>query len=164
MKYAASTNPDATPSARPSGGKATMPWAHHTPMPSGTIATDAASRPSVAVRRGSPAVLSRTFQARCRTADTATRPTMNGVTPGTLPADVPPREPVRAERHAADDHHRRGDHPGRVEDAGHGLSEVLIDRQLEDRVRQLERSAERVDQKRCDREDRGDPRRQGGAH
>ena len=102
---------------------------------------DAASSPSVAVRSGSPAVLSRTFQARCRTADTATRPTMNGVTPGTLPADVAPREAERAERHAADDQHGRGDQPGRVEDAGHRLAEVLVDRQLEDRVGQLERSA-----------------------
>ncbi len=44
--------------------------------------TDAASIPIVAARRGSPAVLSRTFQARCRTADTTTSAMTQGSTPG----------------------------------------------------------------------------------
>ena len=65
----------------PSSGSGVRPWIHQTAIPSGTIPTDAASIPIVAARSGSPAVLSRTFQARCRTAETATRPTMNGVTP-----------------------------------------------------------------------------------
>ncbi len=44
--------------------------------------TDAASIPIVAARSGSPAVLSRTFQARCSTADTTTRAMTQGSTPG----------------------------------------------------------------------------------
>ncbi len=60
----------------------TRPCAHHTANPSGTIPTDAANIPIVAARSGSPAVLSRTFQARWSTADTATRAMTQGSTPG----------------------------------------------------------------------------------
>ncbi len=68
------------------------PAASHAPIPIGTIATVAASIPTVAVRSGSPAVLSRTFQATCRTADRATSPMTNGSIQRTLA--VRPR-PVR---------------------------------------------------------------------
>ena len=102
---------------------------------------DAASIPIVAARSGSPAVLSRTFQARWRTAETATRPMIQGSTPGRyLPMSRRVRPNAQTARPpttmtAADDD------PDRVEDAGHRLAEVLVERQVEDRIGQLERRA-----------------------
>ena len=117
--------------------------------------TDAASIPIVAARSGSPAVLSRTFQARCRTAETATSAMTQGSTPGRyLPMSRRVR-PHAQSASAADDHDRRDDDPDRVEDAGHRLAEVLVERQVEDPLGQLERRAERVDEQR--RDDRGTP-------
>ena len=66
----------------PSTGRAGAPPSHHAAMPMGTMPSEAASMPTVAARSGSPAVLSRTFQATCRTALIATRPMMRGSTPG----------------------------------------------------------------------------------
>ena len=82
MKYAASATPDASPSTTPSIGNGLAPSNHHAATPTGTMTSEAASNPMVAVRRGSPAVLRRTFHARCRTAETATRPMTQGSTPG----------------------------------------------------------------------------------
>src|SRR3954454_493729 len=115
------------PSAMPSTGNGVWPRAHQTATPRGTIPSDAASIPIVAARSGSPAVLSLTFQARWRTAETATRPMIQGSTPRTLPADVPPRQAECADRHAPDAHHRRHDDPERVEDPGDRLAEVLVE-------------------------------------
>ena len=135
----------------PRPAAATWPCAHQTAIPSGTMPTDAASIPIVAARSGSPAVLSRTFQARCRTADTATSAMTQGSTPGRY---LPISRRVRPNAQTAtpaDDHDRRDDDPDRVEDAGHRLAEVLVERQVEDPLGQLERRAQRVEQQRGDR-------------
>ena len=61
---------------------------------------------------------------------------------------------------AADDHDRRDDDPDRVEDAGHRLAEVLVERQVEDPLGQLERRAQGVDEQRRDDQDGRHPGRQ----
>ena len=75
--------PTRPPSATPSIGSARPPArATTTRSRPGRSPTDAASIPTVAARSGSPAVLSRTFHATCRTAETATSAMIRGSTPG----------------------------------------------------------------------------------
>ena len=128
--------PDTTPSDDALDREGRPARAAATPRrPTGTIPTDAASIPTVAARSGSPAVLSRTFQATCRTAETATRAMIQGSTPGRyLPRSrrCRPHAPIDQAADRQDD----GDHdPDRVDDAGHRLAEVLEEGQLEDRRR-----------------------------
>ena len=62
--------PTRSPMIQASGGTAGRSWASQATMTAGISASDAATTPTVAVRSGSPAVLSRMFQAAWRTAAT----------------------------------------------------------------------------------------------
>ncbi len=83
-----------------------------------------------------------------------------GIHPRTLPAHIAPRDAPRAEGQAADGENRGDGQPHRIEDAGHRLAEMCEQGQLEDRIGQLERRPERIDQERRDHEAGGDGRRQ----
>ena len=81
-----------------------------------------------------------------------------GVHPRTLPADVAPRQAERADGEAADHHDQRHHDPDRVEDPGDRLAEVLVEREVEDDLGQLERGPEGIDQERGDDQECRDAR------
>ena len=150
------------PSATPSTGRAGRPASHQAAIPAGTMPTVAASIPTVAARSGSPAVLSRTFQATCRSALTATSAMTNGSTPGRYAGldAVPPLQTPRADQQPADREDRRDHDADDVVRPGHRLAEVLVERQVQDGVRQIEGGAQRVEHERRDHDGRGDRCRQ----
>ena len=147
--------------------------ASHAPATGTRTRHDAATMPTVAVRSGSPAVLSRMFHAACRTAAMAMKTRAAGPRRESrsrrrrgrpaparcrraqrwtsrraiphAPSSRPPTASTATQRHARP-----------VPQPDHRLAEVGGQRELVDPVRQLERGHDEVDEEREDHEQRDD--------